>query len=66
MESASDRGTEQSVLRTKIRGLICRGIEKAGMLKCLGGRKTGWDGLDAPSTGGSTSGLSGGGRNSDT
>lgn len=37
MESVGDKGTEESVVRTKVRGLICREIEKDGMLKCLGG-----------------------------
>lgn len=41
MESVGDKGTEESVIRTKTRGLICREIEKDGMLKGLGGRKKG-------------------------
>lgn len=41
MESVGDKGTEESTIRTKIRGLICREIEKEAVLKCLGGRKKG-------------------------
>lgn len=40
-ESIGGKRTEESIIRTKIRGLICRQIEKDCRLKCLGGRKKG-------------------------